>query len=84
MIKIINNENNVIFYNCSCGTYGKCMFKPLYEDGTSIVNLKCVMCDESIRVFVNQYKSESYFDRIANGEDVKIHWSVILDNKPLN
>ncbi len=81
MINIIGNKDNTVLYNCSCGVKGRCIFKPLTDDGTFVVNVKCVMCDETKRIFINQYKSNEYFDKLADGEDVQISWSLVLDNK---
>lgn len=81
MINIIGNKDNTIFYECSCGVKGRCIFKPLSEDGTLLINLKCVACNETKRVFINQYRSNLYFDKLADGEDLKISWSLVLDNK---
>lgn len=59
MIKIIGNEKNVVFYECNCGTRGKCMFKPAAEDSALVIDVRCPNCFETERITVLQYSSDA-------------------------
>jgi len=73
MIEIEGNKGNVIYYNCACGTKGRCMIKPLGQGDTILVDVTCAMCDSSERITLVK---EGY---IVSDES-SMTWSLILTN----
>ena len=82
MIKVIENEGNLIYYECDCGVKGRCMVKPLKDEGTIVVNLKCAMCGELSRVVLLQYKADGHkSDLLDHTGENELSWSLVLSNE---
>lgn len=78
MIKILENKDNDIIYECDCGVKGKCMIKPLEDSGTIVVDVRCPVCLDVERVILAQYKEEEKDDKQDN---LDMSWSTILSNE---
>ncbi len=82
MVKILRNEKNVILYECDCGVVGKCMVKPLEDEATIVVDVRCPVCLSTERVVIVQYESdEEKFKVMENLDDVDLSWSTIISNE---
>lgn len=82
MIKTVKNEGNLIYYECDCGALGRCLIKPLSEEGAIVVNLRCAMCESLDRLVLLQYKStERKTKMLENLNSEKMSWSLILSNE---
>lgn len=44
MIKIVKIKDNKVYYECSCGVKGKCIVKPLVDNGQRMINITCPRC----------------------------------------
>ncbi len=75
MIKILENKDSDIIYECDCCVKGKCMLKTLADSGTIIVDVRCPVCLDVERVVLEQYKE----DDTRDGSDIS--WSIILSNE---
>ena len=73
MITILKNENNNIIYECDCGVKGKCMVKPQEKNSVIVVDVRCPICLETIRVFLKQYEDNSITTEVS--------WSPIIANE---
>lgn len=74
MIEIIGNKNYTVFYKCDCGVAGRCMVKPLSEEGTIITNITCPVCGVVERVKLEQREEEE-------GDSTKFSWAVVIYNE---
>lgn len=57
MIKVTGNEGLTVFYECDCGVSGRCMIKPLSENGIIITDIRCPICLEGERIKMAQKDS---------------------------
>lgn len=78
MINILELSNESVFYNCSCGVIGKCVFKSLSKEGPSILNIKCPSCGDKKIIDINSDIS------IVEDKDTCYSLSIVLFNKILN
>lgn len=69
MFNIKNINNYSLTYTCDCGATGRCMFIPVTGSGSLVMDLRCVMCEESERICI---KNEDIDDALQ--------WAIILDN----
>lgn len=84
MIRITKNEGNTIFYSCDCGTYGKCMIKPLGKSDTLITKLSCALCGQTEKLVFIQYKTELEKKQLmSNIDEADLSWSLVLSNEIL-
>lgn len=77
MIKITGNKGCTVYYTCECGVKGRCMIKPLVDDGMVIVNITCPLCYSSKRVKLIQYEGNK---EEAMATD-KLSWACVLFNE---
>lgn len=81
MLRINGHKNYAIFYECDCGTKGKCLVRPLGKSGSIIVDIKCAMCSESKRAVIYQDGEEAKLS--TNPEDIEYQAAFVLENKIL-
>jgi len=74
MVKILDNKDNVIIYECDCGVKGKCMVKPQKDEAAIVVDVRCPACLSVERVVLLQYKSDEEKSKIKNGD---LSWSSV-------
>lgn len=72
MIEIIGNRDYVVFYRCDCGVSGKCMIKPLSEEGTIITTVTCPICRTNEKVKLKQTEEV---------DNTKFSWAVVTYNE---
>jgi hypothetical protein len=78
MVKILDNKDNVIIYECDCGVKGKCMVKPQKDEAAIVVDVRCPVCFSAERVVLLQYKSDEEKSKIKkNLNDVDLSWSSV-------
>jgi hypothetical protein len=84
MIDITKNEGNIIYYECDCGTTGKCMIKPLDKSDAIVVHVTCPMCGGMERITLVQYSTDTEKISILNNiNDVKLVGSLVLSNETI-
>ena len=82
MVRIVGNKGNTIYYECDCGTSGKCMVKPVGKSKAILVDIGCPICHERDRVVLLQYDDNEERDRIIeNLNEEELSWSLILSNE---
>ena len=79
MIKVIGNKNNTIYYECTCGTKGRCLIRPLGEGDSIVADLECAYCKDNERLVLLQ----EVHDGISS-EDLSMTWSLVLTNDVIN
>jgi hypothetical protein len=79
MIKILRNEDNSIFYRCGCGVEGRCMVKPMADEGTFLVDVRCPLCGDVERVKLVQYTDVSSRESILG--EKKFSWACVITNE---
>jgi hypothetical protein len=79
MIKILGNEDYTINYRCSCGVEGRCMVKPMSEEGSFIVDVRCPLCFSVERVKMVQYNSPK--EKRAVLKDSEFSWAYIKNHE---
>lgn len=84
MINILKQEMNTVLYSCDCGAKGKCSFKPLDRDAAIVIDLRCPACQETERITLLQYKTESNRQRILdNIENIDLSWVPYINEEML-
>jgi len=58
MVKVTGNDGLTVFYECDCGVKGKCMIKPLSEEGIMITDITCPICLTKERIKMTQDDSD--------------------------
>ena len=78
MIKITEQKNNVIYYECEgCNTRGMCTIKPTNKDSTLVIEVVCPVCGEIESVTIVQYSSESNRQALLdNLDDFDLSWTL--------
>lgn len=56
-------------YACDCGVKGRCMIKPMSEEGTIVLDIRCPICSCAQRVKITQTESD------------ELAWACILYNE---
>ncbi len=74
MVKILDNKDNVISYECDCGVRGKCMVKPQKNGAAIVVDVRCPVCLSVERIVLLQYKSDEEKSKIKDGD---LSWSSV-------
>jgi hypothetical protein len=75
MIEIIGNKDYTVYYRCECGVAGRCMVKPLSEEGAIITNITCPVCRITERVKLIQR------DRIGDVGEAVFSWACVIFNE---
>ena len=75
MIKVTDNNNNIIYYKCDCGTKGMCTVKPMDNDADLVIEVCCPNCEASERMVLTQHSSDE--------ESTDLSWGMTLDNREL-
>jgi hypothetical protein len=75
MIKVTDNNNNIIYYSCGCGTKGMCTVKPMDKDVPLVIEVSCPNCEASERMVLSQHGGTI--------NDMDLSWGMTLDNKEL-
>lgn len=86
MIKIVEQKNNVIYYECEgCDTRGMCTVKPTENDAALVVmELECPVCGEVDRVVMMQYSSEDNKKHLLdNFDDFDLSWTLTKNEEIL-
>lgn len=78
MINIIGNDDYTIFYECDCGTRGKCIFRPLDSSSAVVVNVKCAICGNSVRVVLIQQEEKA--KSVNSPEDIEYGAAFVIKN----
>jgi hypothetical protein len=75
MIKITNQKNNTIYYECDCGAKGMCSFKPMNRDAAIVISINCPVCKDTERVTLLQYSSEESKENLLNTlNEIDLSW----------
>lgn len=69
MFKLDEVTSHSFTYTCDCGATGRCMFVPVTGSGSLVMDLRCVMCEESERICIEK-----------DVVDDVLQWAIILDN----
>lgn len=84
MIKVIKQDGNTINYTCSCGAKGICSFKPANKETAIVLSIVCPSCNDTERVTLLQYNSESSKIAILNNLDsVDLSWVLSINEEIL-
>jgi hypothetical protein len=76
MIKVVKNDNNIIHYECSCGTKGMCTVKPADDDAAIVIDVKCPHCSDTERMVVVQFSSEENRKKLVdNLNEQDLSWA---------
>lgn len=82
MIQITEHKQNVIYYQCSCGSKGVCSFKPMDKSAAIVMDIQCLACQETNRITLLQYSSESTKQKIMdNIDNVDLSWVLYLNEE---
>ena len=76
MLKITEIKGNTIYYDCDCGTKGRCLIRPLGEGSTFVLDLSCASCSAIERMVLVQELN----DDAAPSTNDNMAWSLILTN----
>lgn len=70
--KIIEDS---VFYTCSCGLIGKCIFKSFSIEGPSILNIRCPSCGSYLNIKIGEAPI------VKQEEDIEYSLSIVIENK---